>query len=145
MKHDIEDRFFFQLSEEDVPAPPAESRSAREGRRLALIGCFRPRRCGIATFTADSFDHLRSAAPALAIDVYAMRGRPGDADDPDVRLAIDGHDPASYRAAAEAINQSGADAVRSEELRVGQEGASTLRFRWAPHNRKTQVEHKHKQ
>src|SRR3546814_301752 len=111
MKHDIEDRFFFQLSEEDVPAPPAESRSAREGRRLALIGCFRPRRCGIATFTADSFDHLRSAAPDLAIDVYAMRGRPGDADDPDVRLAIDEHDPASYRAAAEAINQSGADAV----------------------------------
>src|SRR3546814_8234073 len=87
MKHDIEDRFFFQLSEEDVPAPPAESRSARGGRRLALIGCFRPRRCGIATFTADSFDHLRSAAPDLAIDVYAMRGRPGDADDPDVRLA----------------------------------------------------------
>src|SRR3546814_7190549 len=85
MKNEIEDRFFFQLSEEDVPAPPAESRSAREGRRLALIGCFRPRRCGIATFTADSFDHLRSAAPDLAIDVYAMRGRPGDADDPDVR------------------------------------------------------------
>jgi glycosyltransferase involved in cell wall biosynthesis len=110
MKHDSEDRFFFQLSEEDVP-PPVEAPTAREGRRLALIGCFRPRRCGIATFTADSFDHLRSAAPALAIDVYAMRGRPGDADDPDVRLAIDERDPASYRAAAEAINQSGADAV----------------------------------
>src|SRR3546814_2812146 len=40
-----------------------------------------------------------------------MRGRPGDAEDPGGRLAIDEHDPASYRAAAEAINQSGADAV----------------------------------
>src|SRR3546814_5727180 len=40
-----------------------------------------------------------------------MRGRPGDADDPDVRLAIDEQDAASYRAAAEAINESGADAV----------------------------------
>src|SRR3546814_6199105 len=40
-----------------------------------------------------------------------MRGRPGDADDPDVRLAIDEQDAASYRAAAEAINDSGADAV----------------------------------
>jgi glycosyltransferase involved in cell wall biosynthesis len=111
MKHDSEDRFFFQLSEEDVPAPPPENRSTPQPRRLALIGCFRPRRCGIATFTADSFDHLRSAAPALAIDIYAMRGRPGDADDPDVRLAIDEQDASSYRAAAEAINASGADAV----------------------------------
>ncbi len=110
MKHDSEDRFFFQLSEEDV-LPSVEAPTAREERRLALIGCFRPRRCGIATFTADSFDHLRSAAPDLAIDVYAMRGRPADADDPDVRLAIDERDPASYRAAAEAINESGADAV----------------------------------
>src|SRR3546814_14812553 len=41
-----------------------------------------------------------------------MRGRPGDADDPDVRLAIDEQDATSYRAAAEAINESGADAVR---------------------------------
>src|SRR3546814_1993430 len=111
MKHDSEDRFFFELSEDDVPAPPVESRTAPEVRCLALIGCFRPRQCGIATYTADSFDHLRSAAPALVIDVYAMRGRPGDADDPDVRLAIDEQDAASYRAAAEAINESGADAV----------------------------------
>lgn len=111
MKHDSEDRFFFQLSEEDVAAPPVEAQATPRGRRLALIGCFRPRQCGIATFTADSFDHLRIAAPDLAVDVYAMRGRPGDADDPDVRLAIDERDAASYRAAAEAVNASGADAV----------------------------------
>ena len=111
MKHDSEERFFFQLSEEDIPTPPAAAPAARSARRLAMIGCFRPRQCGIATFTADSFDHLRTAAPALAIDIYAMRGRPGDAGDPDVRLAIDEQDPASDRAAAEAINESGADAV----------------------------------
>ena len=75
MKHDSEDRFFFQLSEEDIPPPPAETQTPPQARRLALIGCFRPRQCGIATFTADSFDHLRTAAPGLAIDIYAMRGR----------------------------------------------------------------------
>lgn len=111
MKHDSEDRFFFQLSEEDIPPPPAETQTPPQARRLALIGCFRPRQCGIATFTADSFDHLRTAAPGLAIDIYAMRGRAGDADDPDVRLAIDEQDAANYRAAAEVINESGADAV----------------------------------
>src|SRR3546814_1052844 len=117
MKHDSEDRFFFELSEDDVPAPPVEYRTAPEVRCLALIGCFRPRQCGIATYTADSSDHLRSAAPALVIEVYEMRGRPGDADDPDVRLAIDEQDVASYRAAAEAINESGADEIRSAHVR----------------------------
>ena len=111
MKYDGEDRLFFPLSDEDIPAPHVEDRSLRERPRLALIGCFRPRQCGIATFTADSFDHLRAAAPTLDIDIYAMRGRPGDADDPDVRLAIDEQDAASYRAAADAINASGANAV----------------------------------
>src|SRR3546814_11960405 len=104
MKHDSEDRVFFELSEDDVPAPPVESRTAPEVRCLALIGCFRPRQCGIATYTADSFDHLRSAAPALVIDVYAMRGRPGDAAD------------------------------RSEERRVGTECVSTCRSRWSPNH-----------
>src|SRR3546814_19314256 len=82
MKHDSEDRHFFQLSEEDVPAPPAESRSAREGRRLALIRCCRPRRCGIPPFTAASLHHTRSAAPNLAIVFNAILGRPANAKDP---------------------------------------------------------------
>src|SRR3546814_18212261 len=111
MKPDSEDRVVCELSADAAPAPPGEARTDPEVRGLALIGGFRPRQCGIATYTADSFDHLRSAAPALVIDVYAMRGRPGDADDPDVRLAIDEQDAASYRAAAEPINESGADAV----------------------------------
>lgn len=109
MKYDSEDRFFFPLSE-DATLPVSESRSS-DARRLALIGCFRPRQCGIATFTADSFDHLTIAAPALDIDIYAMRSRAGDAADPAVTMAIDERDPASYRAAAARINESGADVV----------------------------------
>jgi hypothetical protein len=42
--------------------------------RLALIGGFLPRRCGIATFTADIYHSLQDAAPDLAVDVYAMGG-----------------------------------------------------------------------
>lgn len=40
--------------------------------RIALIGGFLPRRCGIATFTADIHASLAVAAPEIAVDVYAM-------------------------------------------------------------------------
>lgn len=80
-------------------------------KRFALIGCFRPRQCGIATFTSDVFDHLNAHSATLAIDVYAMRSRPDQPVDSDVRFAIDEKDDDSYRKAAEAINASGANAV----------------------------------
>ena len=40
--------------------------------RIALVGGFLPRRCGIATFTTDIHSSLAEAAPDLAVDVYAM-------------------------------------------------------------------------
>ena len=39
---------------------------------IALIGNFPPRRCGIATFTADTRDALMSLNPHLVVDVYAL-------------------------------------------------------------------------
>lgn len=84
------------------PAPPL---------RIALIGCFRPRQCGIATFTADVFDHLSAHSPNLAIDVYAMRNHSAQPVDADVKQAIEDSDVLSYREAAEAINASAAEAV----------------------------------
>src|SRR3546814_15522827 len=41
-------------------------------KRIALIGCFRPRQCGIATFTADVYDHLTATGSGIAVDVYAL-------------------------------------------------------------------------
>lgn len=112
MKYDSEDRFFPEFRSEDpLPAPGFGRGRSASAERIALIGCFRPRQCGIATFTADTYDQLRAARPDMAIDVYAMQSRAGDALDPDVRLAIDEQNAASYRAAAEAINASGAQAV----------------------------------
>src|SRR3546814_19628597 len=42
-------------------------------KRIALIGCFRPRQCGIATFTADVYDHLTATGSGIDVDVSAMR------------------------------------------------------------------------
>jgi glycosyltransferase involved in cell wall biosynthesis len=92
-------------------APVPETRSEPElAPRVALIGGFTPRRCGIATFTADIHAALSLAAPDVEIDVYALRPALDDTrfDDP-VCGVIVAEDPDSYVAAAHRITKSGAD------------------------------------
>ena len=80
--------------------------------RIALIGGFTPRRCGIATFTADMFASLTASSPNLAIDVYAMTPAPDHTRfDAPVCTTIVESDPASFAAAARKIEASGADIV----------------------------------
>src|SRR5690606_12137811 len=110
MKFDSEDSFYTRLSGQDDDRT-ASTAPPRSHRRVALVGCFRPRLCGIATFTADSHDYLRRQRPDLDIDIYAMRAAAHDADDPDVRFAIDEPNAESYRRAADAINASGVDVL----------------------------------
>ncbi len=79
-------------------------------RRLAILGNHPPRRCGIATFTADFSAALATAFPDIAIDVYAMTD-PGGAHiyPATVSASIDQDDPIAYAATAERIRASGAD------------------------------------
>jgi glycosyltransferase involved in cell wall biosynthesis len=107
--YEVIDRAMFDL-EGIVPAQPYGDVAAKP--RLAIIGGYTPRRCGIATFTADSFASLTAAAPDLAIDVYAMTAEADQLTfDPAVCATITEGDPASYAGAARRIDQSGADAV----------------------------------
>ncbi len=79
--------------------------------RLAMVGTYTPRKCGIATFTADLIDHLAEFEPDIETSVYALDevARAGD------YLAgitlIDQSSRASYLETARRINESGADAV----------------------------------
>src|SRR5438034_1111534 len=57
--------------------------SAAPLRRIALIGTFVPRKCGIATFTNDVFEKLGQFHPGITVDVYAL-------DDPAKPLAYEG-------------------------------------------------------
>jgi glycosyltransferase involved in cell wall biosynthesis len=109
MKYEAEDRLFSNFTEADVP--PASAAMARSDARAALVGCFRPRKCGIATFTADTYDHLSRERPDLKLDIYAMRSKTDVGSDPAVRGIIDEQDVTTYCSAAEAINASGAGAV----------------------------------
>ena len=85
--------------------------SATRPMRIALVGNFAPRKCGIATFTTDLHDQLRTFHPDIAIDVYALQ----DANDPvehrDPVSEIVRDDSEAYAAAARRMNEDGVDAV----------------------------------
>jgi glycosyltransferase involved in cell wall biosynthesis len=79
---------------------------------LALVGNFLPRKCGLATYTTDTFTALRSRFPDLKIDVYAMDDHPGRYDyPPEVTRSIPEQDRMQYLEAAREIEASGAQAL----------------------------------
>ncbi|MBY0282706.1 MAG: glycosyltransferase family 4 protein [Sphingomonas sp.] len=91
-----------------TPAP----RSEIAVTHIALIGNFLPRKCGLATFTTDTYNALSESFPDLRVDVYAMDDHPGRyAYPPQVTGAIPQDDLAAYLATARAIENSGAQAL----------------------------------
>ncbi|MDP3676665.1 MAG: glycosyltransferase family 4 protein [Novosphingobium sp.] len=79
--------------------------------RLALIGGFAPRKCGIATFTTDIYEQLAAHQPRIATDVWALEDEGGPAADERVRGRIVSDCVADFHAAAQEINRGGYDAV----------------------------------
>lgn len=80
-------------------------------KRIALIGNFLPRRCGLATFTTDSYNAIRDRFPGVEVDVYAMTDPGQSYDYPDFVNAIAQDDPAAYLDAARTIERSGAELI----------------------------------
>ncbi len=79
---------------------------------ITLIGNFLPRQCGIATYTTDTYEALRSRFPDLTVDVYAMDDHPGRYDYPEeVTGAIPQDDRSAYIASAREIEASGSQAI----------------------------------
>jgi glycosyltransferase involved in cell wall biosynthesis len=80
--------------------------------RIALIGNFLPRRCGIATFTTDIYRAMQTRFPEVAVDVWAMNDGANRYDYPDAVVgSINADEPESYRAAAREIEASAPDMV----------------------------------
>jgi glycosyltransferase involved in cell wall biosynthesis len=81
-------------------------------RHLALIGNFLPRKCGIATFTTDTYTALAERYPDIQVDVYAMDDLPGHyAYPPQVTGSIAQKDRGAYLETARKIEASGAEAL----------------------------------
>jgi glycosyltransferase involved in cell wall biosynthesis len=84
----------------------------RNVERIALIGNFLPRRCGIATFTTDIFCAFQNRFPDTHVDVWAMNDGDNRYDYPaEVKGSIDSDSPESYRIAAREIAGANADLV----------------------------------
>jgi glycosyltransferase involved in cell wall biosynthesis len=89
-----------------------QSVAPQEVKHIALIGNFLPRKCGIATFTTDTYTALRARYPDVRVDVYAMDDHPGRYDYPEaVTGTIPQDDRAAYLETARLIEASGAQAL----------------------------------
>jgi glycosyltransferase involved in cell wall biosynthesis len=97
--------------EELVTRTPVPPRPALQNR-IAVVGNYLPRRCGIATFTADLCDALHAEYGATELLALPVNDTEGGYNYPDrVRFELSEDDPASYRRAAEYLNFSNVDLV----------------------------------
>ncbi|MDB6076304.1 MAG: glycosyl transferase family 1 [Akkermansiaceae bacterium] len=86
------------------PKSETKSHGAQPGR-IAFVGGFEPRRCGIATFTHDICEAVAAAAPAADCFAGAVNDRvEGYKYPPRVRFEILEKDLDSYRRAADFLN-----------------------------------------
>ncbi|MFW5653741.1 MAG: glycosyltransferase family 4 protein, partial [Planctomycetota bacterium] len=96
-------------------------------RKIALIGSYVPRECGIATFTSDLADALSANNSRPDVMAVAMNDRQQGYAYPDrVRYEIDVDDLAGYRQAAEFLNIAEVDVLSLQhEFRIfgGDEGS----------------------
>jgi glycosyltransferase involved in cell wall biosynthesis len=80
--------------------------------RIAFVASAVPRRCGIATFTADLLAAVKAADPTVrCVSAAIDEANAARAYGPDVRWRIRQGDKESYRGAARAINESSVDVV----------------------------------
>ena len=81
-------------------------------QRIAVIGNYVPRQCGIATFTTDLCESLAGQSPAIDCFAVAVNDREeGYGYPPRVRFEIRERDLASYRRAADFLNLNRVDVV----------------------------------
>ena len=79
--------------------------------RVALVGNFAPRKCGIATFTTDIVEQFGRFQPETRLDVYTLQDAEDEAADPRAYAEILRSEPASYAEAARRMNEDAIDAV----------------------------------
>ncbi len=83
-----------------------------EIRKIAYVGDYLPRKCGIATFTHDMYGSVADRFPDAECFVVPVNDRPEGYDyPPEVRFEIDEPDLESYRRAADFLNFANTDVV----------------------------------
>jgi glycosyltransferase involved in cell wall biosynthesis len=86
--------------------------SHSEIRKVAFVGDYLPRKCGIATFTSDMHASVAKRYPDAECFVVPVNDRPEGYDyPPEVRFEINEPDLESYRRAADFLNFANTDVV----------------------------------
>ncbi len=81
-------------------------------RKIAFVGDYLPRKCGIATFTHDMCASVADRFPDAECFVVPVNDRPDGYDyPPEVRFEIDAPDLEGYRRAADFLNFANTDVV----------------------------------
>lgn len=90
-----------------LPPPAAVSL-----RKIAVVGNYLPRQCGIATFTTHLCESLAAVAPDLAVIAIPVNDRPEGYDYPQrVRFELEQNEIASYLSATDFLNINNVDLV----------------------------------
>ena len=127
--HEVIDLAPIFIEEEPILLPPRHPRPALPGR-VAIIGNYLPRKCGIATFTTDLCDAIHEeygATELLALPVNDIEE--GYSYPTRVRFELSQDDLSSYRRAADFLNFSNIDLVCVQHeygIFGGQAGAHIL-------------------
>jgi glycosyltransferase involved in cell wall biosynthesis len=88
------------------------SKTGSQIRRIAFLGDYLPRKCGIATFTSDLLEAVAAEHPASQCFAVPVNDIEGGYDYPDVvRFEIDEQDLTSYQRAADFLNINDVDIV----------------------------------
>ncbi|MGE3819890.1 MAG: glycosyltransferase family 4 protein [Isosphaeraceae bacterium] len=83
-----------------------------EIQKIAFVGDYLPRKCGIATFTHDMCTSIARRCPEAECVVVPVNDRPEGYDyPPEVRFEIDEQERDSYRRAADFLNFANTDVV----------------------------------
>ena len=82
----------------------ASCRRSPKPMRVALIGNFSPRKCGIATFTTDVLEKLSEYHPEIAMDVYPLDDRETPLEYTNIADVILRNEPEDYARVARSIN-----------------------------------------
>ena len=81
-------------------------------RKIAIVGDYLPRKCGIATFTHDMYASVAGCFPDAECFVVPVNDRPEGYDyPPEVRFEVEEQDLESYRRAADFLNFANTDIV----------------------------------
>jgi glycosyltransferase involved in cell wall biosynthesis len=100
--------------------------------KIAVIGSYVPRRCGIATFSADLLNAMSNDAPDTELWAVAMNDIPLGYDyRAEVQFEIGQRIVADYRSAVDFLNMNGVDAVSLQHefgIYGGKAGSNVVRL-----------------